>query len=160
MSVIYNTEHITKIIIGQKDEVFPMISPALHFPGNCAEAMAFYQDVFHATDVHIDFFRDAPPNPGFPITEDMMGLVMHGGMTICGTPFNMSDTEENTVIGNMILFNVYLESADEICRAFNKLKAGGKVIVELGPQFFSPMYGSVEDKFGLRWQLITYSPHP
>ena len=33
-------------------------------------------------------------------------------------------------------------------------KKGGKVMVELGPQFFSPMYGSIEDRFGVRWQLI------
>lgn len=132
-----------------------MISPALHFPGNCAEAMALYQDVFHGTDLHIDYFRDAPPDPGFPVSEDMMDLVMHGGMTICGTPFNMSDTRDEIVTGNMVVFNVFLPSADEVCRAFGMLREGGKVFVELGPQFFSPMYGSVEDRFGVRWQLIS-----
>lgn len=132
-----------------------MISPALHFPGNCAEAMRFYQEVFHATDIHIEYYRDAPPDPGFPVSEDMKDLVMHAGMTICGTNFNMSDTTDAVVAGNMIVFNVFLGSADEVCRAFDMLKEGGKIFVELGAQFFSPMYGSVEDRFGVRWQLIT-----
>jgi PhnB protein len=132
-----------------------MISPAIHFPGNCVEAMKFYQTVFPVTDIHADFYRDALPNPGFPIPEEIKDLVMHAEMTICGTKFNMSDTQDSIIAGNMIVFNVFLASGDEVCRAYDKLKEGGKVFVELGPQFFSPMYGSVEDRFGLRWQLIS-----
>lgn len=131
-----------------------MISPALHFAGNCSEAIAFYRDVFHASDVHAEFYRDAPPNPSFPISEDMKDLVMHAEMTIYGTKFNMSDVKDEIVAGNMVVFNVFLGSADKVREAYGKLRESGRVIVELGPQFFSPMYGSVEDKFGVRWQLI------
>lgn len=131
-----------------------MISPAIHFPGNCAEAIEFYEKVFGATDKYVDYYRDAPLDSGIPNTEKTRNLVMHAGMTICGTHVNMCDTEDKIIAGNMFILNVFFDSADEVIGAFNMLKEDGKVFVELGPQFFSPMYGSVEDCFGVRWQLI------
>ncbi len=132
-----------------------MISPAIHFPGTCNEAMNFYEEVFEATDKYIEYFHNAPSNPGFSITEDMKDLVMHASMTICGTPVNFSDTQDQVSAGNMICLNVFLPTADQVCRAYDKLKEGGKIVVELGPQFFSPMYGSIEDRYGIKWQIIS-----
>jgi PhnB protein len=132
-----------------------MISPAIHFPGTCEEAINFYEKVFEATDKQIEFFRDAPSNPGFAITEDMKDQVMHASMTISGTPVNFSDTQETTDAGNMICLNVFFQTTDEVCRVYDGLKDGGKIIVELGPQFFSAMYGSIEDRYGIKWQLIS-----
>ncbi|WP_342549265.1 VOC family protein [Paenibacillus sp. FSL P2-0089] len=132
-----------------------MIVPAIHLPGNCKEAIEFYQQVFDVTDVCIDYFRNAPPDPSFPVSEDIHDHVMHSEITICGSRLNMSDTQEKLAAGNMICLNVFFKSGDEVCQVFQRLKEGGKVVVELGPQFFSPMYGSIEDKFGLKWQLIS-----
>ncbi len=132
-----------------------MISPAIHLPGTCSEAIRFYEEAFHATDIHIDYYRDAPADSGMTITEDMLGLVMHASVTICGTPVNFSDAMDPLIAGNMICLNVFFDDADGVCHAYEKLKEGGKVAVELGPQFFSPMYGSVEDKYGIKWQLIS-----
>ncbi|MDF2542473.1 MAG: phnB [Herbinix sp.] len=132
-----------------------MISPAFHFTGNCNEAINFYEEVFDAIDKQVEYYRDAPSKPGFLITDDMKDLVMHGTMTICGTPVNFSDTLEKTSVGNMICLNVFCQSSDEVCRIYHKLKEDGQVIVELGPQFFSSMYGSVIDRYGIKWQLIS-----
>ena len=38
-------------------------SPYLNFDGNCAEAFAFYKDVFNGTVVHQSTFGDMPPDP-------------------------------------------------------------------------------------------------
>lgn len=133
-----------------------MIVPAVHFPGNCKEAIAFYQEVFQAAVHCMDFYRDAPSDWKFAASGDTRELVMHAELTLCGTRVNMSDMQEQAIAGNMICLNVFYESADEVCRAYELLQqGGGKVVVELGPQFFSPMYGSVVDRFGLRWQLIS-----
>ena len=131
-----------------------MISPTIHFPGNCSQAIAFYEKAFDVTEKQVSFYRDAPPNSGMDITEDMLDLVMHASITICGTEFNCSDTQKEVTPGNMILFNVFMETESEVCSAFENLKVGGNVLVDLGPQFFSRMYGSIEDRFGVRWQLI------
>ena len=136
-----------------------MISPVIQFNGNCAEAINFYASVFGATDQYIDYYQDAPDDSGISKTVDTYHLVMHSGITLCGTHINMSDSEEKIIPGNQFKLNVFMDSADEVVTAFNKLKEGGKVMVEVGPQFFSSMYGSVEDRFGVRWQLIVSETH-
>jgi PhnB protein len=133
-----------------------MISPAIHLPGYCAEAIALYQKAFDITVNSIDYYRDAPPDSGMTITEAEQNKVMHAELTISGSRVNMSDSNPDDIIfGNMIILNVFLNSSDDVCKAFHVLKEGGKIHVELGPQFFSSMYGSVEDRFGIRWQLIS-----
>jgi len=133
-----------------------MISPAIHLPGNCAEAISLYQKAFNMTVNSIEYYRDAPPDSGITISDDVQNKVMHSELTICGSRVNMSDSNpDELTIGNMIILNVFLDSGDDVCKAFDILKDGGKVFVELGPQFFSSMYGSVEDRFGIRWQLIS-----
>lgn len=131
-----------------------MISPVIEFNGNCAKAIEFYEKVFGATDKYIDYYHEAPDDSGIPNTGDTKNWVMHSGITICGTHFNMSDSTEPIVPGNMYKFNVFMDSEQEVTQAYDMLKVNGEVVVELGPQFFSPMYGSVKDCFGVRWQLI------
>jgi PhnB protein len=80
---------------------------------------------------------------------------MHASLTICGTQVNMSDSMDPIIAGNMICLNVFFNSAEEVCHSYHLLKESGKVIVELGPQFFSLMYGSIEDCYGVKWQLIS-----
>jgi len=133
-----------------------MIAPAIHFPGNCAEAIALYQKAFNVTINSIDYYRDASPDSGMTISKDEHNKVMHADLTICGSRVNMSDGNPNEIIpGNIIVLNVFFDSGDDVRKAFNILKENGKIYVELGPQFFSAMYGSVEDRFGIRWQLIS-----
>ena len=133
-----------------------MISPAIHLPGNCAEAIALYQKAFDMTVNSIDYYRDAPSDSGMEISKDDSEKVMHAELTICGSRVNMSDSGANDIVaGNMIVLNVFFKSSDGVDKAFHVLKEGGKVVVELGSQFFSSMYASVEDRFGIRWQLIS-----
>lgn len=132
-----------------------MISPAIHFPGNCGEAICFYEAVFNATDKRVEYYRDAPAGSGMPVTDETKDLVMHASLTICGTPVNMSDSPDKVTAGDMICLNVFFDSPDGVRRAFGMLREGGNVTVDLGPQFFSPMYGSVVDRYGVKWQLIS-----
>ena len=132
-----------------------MISPAIHFPGTCSEAIHFYEKVFQGTDKHIDYYRNAPSGSGMDVTEGTQDLVMHASMTICGTQVNFSDAPEAIIPGNMICLNVFVDSADAVRRAYDMLLDGGTVVVPLGPQFFSHMYAAVVDRFGVKWQLIS-----
>lgn len=131
-----------------------MIVPTLHFPGNCIDVIRLYEDAFTVTGKEISFFSDAPDDSGMKIHEEMRNKIMHARITICGSEFNCSDAQHEIIAGNMHLYNVFLESEDDLRRAFNTLKAEGKVVVDLGPQFFSPLYASVRDTFGVQWQLI------
>lgn len=134
-----------------------MIAPAIHFNGVCKQAIDLYIEAFGATDILIDYYDDAPDGSGLNLKGDMSGKVMHSSLTICGTMVNMSDAETPVTMGNAICLNVFMPGAEDVRRAFEILKAGGRVGVPLGPQFFSPMYAAVEDRYGVYWQLIASS---
>ena len=131
-----------------------MITPAIHFPGKCAEAIELYKKAFDVTVNSISYYRDAPPNSGMPDTADIQNLVMHSDLTICGTRVNMADYTKEVTVGDMIMLNVFLDSAEDVRKAYHVLLDGGTVETELGPQFWSELYGSVIDRFGVRWQLM------
>lgn len=132
-----------------------MVEPYLNLTGKSGEAIAFYEKVFHGEDIRVMHFKDAPPNPEFPIPEEKKDMVLHAEMIIRGTKFNFSDTQENVIPGNMISLAVRFPTADEVTDVFNQLKEGGEILMELAPQFYSPMYGWVKDKYGVGWQLIS-----
>ena len=134
--------------------VFLVIEPYLNFNGNCNEAIEFYEKVFNGTEKKIMFYKDLPPNSEYPIPEEMKELVLHAEMTISATKVNFSDMKEHVIPGNMISFAVRFATQDEVISSFNQLKEGGEVLMELGQQFFSPMYGWIKDKYGVGWQLI------
>lgn len=131
-----------------------MVQPYLYLNGNCSEAIDFYEKVFNGENKKIMRYKDAPANPNFPVPDEMKELVLHAEMNINGTQFNFSDSTEKIIPGNMISLAVSFDTTEEVVAAFNKLKTGGEVLMELAPQFFSPMYGWVKDKFGVGWQLI------
>jgi len=131
-----------------------MITPFLIFSGQCSQAIDFYERVFNGQDKRIMRFADAPPNPDFPIPDAMRGYILHAEMTIAGTKVSFSDTQQGTVPGNIISLAVNYPTAEEVTKTFNLLKEGGEVLMELSPQFFSPMYGWVKDKYGIGWQII------
>jgi PhnB protein len=113
------------------------------------EAMKFYEKVFGADILNIAYDRDAPPGSGYADT----GHVMHGEMIIYGVKINMCDCDD-VVPGNMHLFNLFFDTVDETINVFNQLKEGGIVDEELAPVFWSPMYGQLTDRFGIKWQIM------
>ena len=132
-----------------------MIAPAIHFSnGDCAKAIELYKEAFGMTVHSIRYYRDAPPDSGMPMAEAMRDWVMHAELEICGSRVNMSDSDEAVTAGDMILLNVFFSSSEDVKKAYHALEAQGEVRVALGPQFFSPMYGSVRDRYGVHWQLI------
>ena len=130
-----------------------MLAVSIDFHGNSAEAIAFYQKVFDATVNGVYYYHEAPPGSGVPITEETKNWVMHSELFIHGTRINICDTTEELTAG-MIRLNVFFSSADEVCKTFELLKDGGKILVELSPQFYSPMSGTLIDRFGVQWGLI------
>ena len=79
---------------------------------------------------------------------------MHAELVIAGSRINMCDTSESIMPGNMYRFNVFLPFAGDVVKTFERLSDGGRVITALAPQFWTPMYGDVEDKFGVMWQIM------
>lgn len=127
----------------------------LNFNGNCHEAIEFYSKVFNTEKPKIMTFGDMPPNPEFPLTEDVKNLVMNASLNINGSIVMFSDTPSYMpfIAGNNISLVLNIKNADEIKSLFDKLKEGGSVAMELQETFWSKCYGFLTDKFGIGWQL-------
>ncbi len=131
-----------------------MIIPFINFAGQAGEAIALYESVFSIQDKKVMFYKDMPANmkPHFPAGTE--NYVMHAEMNINGTQVWIGDTAQGITPGDMVSLSVPFSSQDELRKAFDKLKTGGKVHMELAATFYSPLFGTVEDKFGVIWHLI------
>ena len=133
-----------------------MITPCIHFQGNCDEAIDFYKDALAAEVKEINYAKDAPPESG--MDELPPNFVMHSDVVICGTSFSLTDGGEKQIIGESFSFLITYGTEDEVKAAYDKLVVGGKVVEGLAPVFWSALYGYVIDRFGVNWQVMVQHP--
>lgn len=128
--------------------------PYFTFNGNCEEAVNFYQKVLGG-ESHLMHFGDAPPNPAFPVADNVKNLVLHAELRKDDHVIRFSDTFPNApyIAGNTVSFSLDFDTKDETKAIFEALSEGGKVEMELQETFFSPLYSKFTDKFGVMWQL-------
>lgn len=131
------------------------VNAYLNFNGNCREAVEFYAEVFGIEAPQIMTFGEQPPNPEYPLPEEAKNLVMHTRLNIGGSNVMFSDTFPGMsfVVGNNISLAFVSKDLDEIKSAFNKLKEGGTVGLELQETSWSKLYGQITDQFGIEWQF-------
>jgi PhnB protein len=125
------------------------IIPRIYMGGNCREAIALYGEVFGATVDYMMTFGDAKMG-----TNEQKDLIINSQLDLDGHKFHLADNMGmNIVSGNQLSFTVVLSNPDEVIAAFEKIKAGGTVIMEPAPSFFSPCHCGVTDQFGITWQI-------
>jgi PhnB protein len=127
----------------------------LNFNGNCKEAVEFYAQVFGTGEPKMMTFGDTPPSPEYPLPEEAKKLIMHARLNICGSNVMFSDVFPGMpfVEGTNISLALVVDNLDTLQSAFNQLKEGGNVGMELQETFWSKCYGSLTDKFGIQWQF-------
>lgn len=127
----------------------------LNFNGNCREAVEFYAEVFEAEKPKIMLFGDMPSNGETLSNDSIKHLVLHAEVKIDEDVIMFSDTMPGSTfnVGNNINLIFSSREIDEIKAVFHKLKADGKIIMELQETFFSKCYGYLIDKFGVGWQF-------
>lgn len=131
------------------------ITPYLNFNGNCADAIELYEKAF-GVKAQVMRYKDAPSSEEYPISAETENLVMHACLTnredytvfLADLPPNMSSN-----FGNGMSISIELDSMEKVKSAFETLKEGGKVTMELQETFWSKYFGSLEDKFGVNWLL-------
>lgn len=135
------------------------ISPYLSFNGNCAEAVAFYEKAFNVK-AEIMRYKDAPPEDGYQLPEGTENLVMHAQFEIDGAMIMLCDLPPQTPVkvGENIAIMAEFDSADQAKAAFEALKDGGEVSMEIQETFWSKCFGSLTDKFGISWNISIGCP--
>jgi PhnB protein len=132
----------------------------INFDGDCREAVTFYAKVLKSEVANLMTYADAPPTPGYTVPEADRDRIMYAGVPFGEIVLMFSDvpTGSEFVKGNNICPTVSLDDKEEITRLFNELKEGGEVFMPLEQTFFSELFGSVRDKFGIIWQISYYVP--
>lgn len=130
------------------------------YDGRCAEAVEFYRKALGAQVDTLMRFKDAPEKPSegcvAPGSEDK---VMHASFRIGDTMIMASDgngLEKGGFDGFSLA--LALEDKPQADRYFNALADGGEVIMPLAETFWSPRFGMVKDRFGIRWMINVVPP--
>jgi len=130
------------------------IDPYLHFNGNCAEAIAWYEKAFNTKVTQLMRYGDTPAEEGYappPGTENLIGHatlpVGETGLMLCDAP------DEEHRFGTGVSLHVAFDNIDNLKMAFDTLKDGGQVLMEIESTFWSEQFGIVTDKFGVHWMV-------
>jgi PhnB protein len=130
------------------------IDPYLFLNGRADEAIAFYRDALGAELAMRMTFGESPEQSPMPLPPGWDKKVMHASLKVGDTQLMLSDADcadDATFKG----FRLSLACDDEAAarRAFDKLADGGQVQMPLAQTFWAPLFGMLEDKFGVGWMV-------
>jgi len=136
------------------------VSTYLNFPRSTEAAFRFYRSAFGTEfTAPIARFSDIPPQPDQPpLAEADRDLVMHvelpilGGHVLMGTDASESMGFALTQ-GNNVYINLEPDTRPETDRLFAALADGGSVEMPLQEMFWGGYFGSLVDRFGVRWMF-------
>lgn len=129
-------------------------NPYLFFSGDCAEAFAFYSEVF-GVEAQVMTNADVPPEDAMPDVDP--STVMHASIGLGGS-YLMGSDDPSGDGGPKAGFSVSYTAPDveAVQRTFDALAVGGEVMMPVGPTFFSPAFGMLTDRFGVAWMVDTF----
>ena len=110
------------------------------------DAIEFYKKAFGAEEAFVQRLPD--------------GRVMHGAVTLSGTPIYLVEEFEEfggkspLALGGTGV-TIHLQVPDVDAFFAQAVEAGCTVIMPLAVQFWGDKYGSVQDPFGHRWSMAT-----
>ncbi|WP_114572089.1 VOC family protein [Exiguobacterium flavidum] len=127
------------------------IIPYLTFNGNAREAMEFYARTFKLKIEQVQTYGETDYSP----SPEADHLVLHGHLKDGERRLMFSDTTPDRPVekGSNVSLAFTFESEDEIRQVYDALRDGGDVRMELQDTFWNSIYGKVEDKFGIIWDL-------
>lgn len=136
------------------------VSTYLNFPGTTEEAFNFYRSVFRSEfSAPIQRFKDIPADLDQPpIPEAAKNLVLHVELPILGGHVLMATDADKSmgfsvVHGNNMHINLEPDTRGETERLFGALAEDGNVEMPLAEMFWGGFFGSLQDKFGIRWMF-------
>jgi PhnB protein len=125
----------------------------LHFSGDCADALKFYENVMGAKTGMVMPFSAAPPGGNLP--PDWKDKIMHANVTVGDNLLQATDAPPGMYAkpqGFRVTLNV--DSSTDADRIFKALAENGSVQMDISETFFAHRFGMVTDKFGIPWIVI------
>lgn len=127
------------------------LNPYISFKDNAREAMTFYQTVFGGKlvmNTFSDFQSAQDPADADKIMHAM--LEADNGISFMGADTPSGMTYEPGARISMALSG---DNLDELKGYFEKLSAGGKVVLPLEQAPWGDYFGMVHDPFGVEWMV-------
>ena len=130
------------------------IEPYLQFDGNCAQALEYYRQHLHGTDLCLMPFRGSPGQE--QVKEDWYDKIMHGSVQLGPTMLMGSDggcpgDAAKGMSGCSVCLT--LDTPEEAERAFDALGRDGSIQMPLQETFWAQRFGMLKDQFGVAWMV-------
>ncbi len=133
------------------------------FNGNCEEAFEFYKAVFKGDFTTVSKFKDMPPNPEYPMSDEEKEKIMHISLPIGDTVLMGSDTggewASNYKPGNNFSISIGVDSKEKADSLFAELSEGGSAIMPMENTFWDSYFGMFTDRFGIQWMVSYDAPN-
>jgi predicted 3-demethylubiquinone-9 3-methyltransferase (glyoxalase superfamily) len=126
------------------------ITPFLWYDKEAGEAAEFYVSAFPNSKIKKSTKMENTPSGTVEIVD----------IELSGQNFTLMSAGPYFKFTPAISFIVACTSAEEVDALWQKLGAGGKVMMELGEYPFSKRYGWTSDKYGVSWQVILVGDQP
>ncbi len=130
------------------------IVPHLWFDKEAAEAAKFYTSIFPESNMtNSTTLNDTPSGDANLVSFELWGQRF---MAISAGPY----FQFNPSISFTVNFDPSREAnaREKLEEVWNKLSEGGSELMPLDKYPFSEMYGWIQDKYGVSWQLILTNP--
>ena len=131
----------------------------LHYGGNCAEALRFYEEHLGAKILFSMTYEQMPEPKNIPPGCEQG--ILHASLRIADTTIMAGDAPPDRF---QPMRSAYLalsvDSNEEAERIYALLSDGGEVIMPMAETFFALRFAMLRDKFGILWMLIHERPMP
>ena len=127
-------------------------TPYLFFNGECADALDAYADIFNAEILERLPATGMPPE--HPVPEERRNWIMHARMKIGDGELMASDNifgDSPAMAGASVMLS--FPTAAEGKAVFDRLADGGEIQMAWEPTFWSAGFGTLTDRFGVKWMI-------
>ena len=136
------------------------LTTMLHYGGNCAEALRFYEEHLGAKITFMMTYEQMPEPKIIP--PGCEKAVLHASFQIAGMTVMAGDAPPFDRFQPMrsVYLALSVDSNEEAVRIYALLTDGGEVIMPMAETFFALRFAMLRDKFGILWMLIHERPMP
>lgn len=129
------------------------LHPYLFFTNTAREAMTRYHEILGG-QLDIMNASDLPQGEDMPF-EVAADFVIHAALTLGEHDLLMASDDPTGDGGGVkgASINITLDDEAEARRVFEALAEDGRIDMALGPTFWSPLFGSCVDRFGVSWMV-------
>ncbi len=134
----------TENLTGNKMKVAAYLS----FKDNAKEAIETYKSVFNASVVCEYLY-----NEGMTQNRELVGKIFHAELKVGDLNLYICDSGEEPSFSS-VKFVVEISEEAEARKCFEDIARNGKVISDFKKMPFGPTIAQVEDKFGVKWDIV------